>query len=149
MASRKPLVIGTDGRPQQIQAGDTLNATVSETETQQWTNGDAGAHAIGNVVYLSAADTARKAQANASATKEAVALAIGTIANGAVGGYQTSGTLAGLTGLTAGSTYFLDPTAIGAMTLTVPTTAGQYVVELGIAISTTEFLIRIRQPVLL
>jgi hypothetical protein len=101
------------------------------------------------VVYLNSADSVKKAQANASAPKEAIAFAISTISNGAVGSYQTSGTLAGLTGLTAGGIYFLDPATAGAMTTTVPSTAGQYIVELGIAISTTEFLIRIRQPVML
>jgi hypothetical protein len=149
MALRKPLVIGTDGRPQQIQAGDTLNAVVAENETQQWTNGDSGSHALGTVVYLSAADTVKKAQANASATRDAVALATATIATAAVGGYQTSGTLAGLSGLVAGTPYFLDPVTAGGYTATVPATAGQYLVELGIAISTTELLIRIRPPILL
>lgn len=149
MALRKPLVVGSDGRPQQLQAGDTLTGPFAENETQNWTNGDAAGHVIGNVVYVSAADTVKRAQANAAATSNAIALATGTIANGAVGGYQTNGTLSGLTGLTAGSIYYLDPAAVGGMTTTVPTAVGQLVVELGIAISATEFLIRIRPPILL
>jgi hypothetical protein len=148
MAARKPIVI-VGGQLQQLQAGDTLNAPVTETETQQWTNGDAGAHALGDAVYISAADTAKKAQANAAATAPAVAFATGAIANGAVGGYQSAGLLAGLTGLTAGTIYYLDAATAGGRTATAPTTAGQYVVELGIAVSTTEFLIRIRPPILL
>lgn len=148
MALRKPLVL-VNGQIQQIQTGDTLSAVIAENETQQWTNGDSGSHAIGNIVYLSGADTVKKAQANASASSAAVAVATGSITAGTVGGYQTSGTLGGLTGLTAGSIYFLDPTTPGSMTTTAPTTAGQYVVELGVAVSTTEFLIRIRTSILL
>lgn len=148
MALRKPLVL-VNGQIQQIQAGDTLNATIAENETQQWTNGDSGSHSIGNVVYISAADTVKKAQANAGATANPIGFATGTIANGAVGSYQTSGTLSGLSSLSTGATYYLDPTTPGAMTTTAPTTAGQYVVELGVAISTTEFMIRLRPPILL
>lgn len=33
MAARKPLVIGADGLPQQLQAGDTVNASVFFTGT--------------------------------------------------------------------------------------------------------------------
>jgi hypothetical protein len=149
MAARRPLVIGPDGRSQLLQPGDTLNAPVTETETQQWTNGDAAGHVLGSVVYLSAADTVRLAQANAAAPAEAIAVATGAIANGAVGGYQSGGTLAGLAGLTAGATYFLSPGTAGGMTTTVPAAAGNYIVELGKAISATEFLIRIRTPILL
>jgi transcription elongation factor len=148
MALRKPLVL-VGGQIQQIQAGDTLNATIAENETQSWTNGDVGSHSLGSVVYLSAADTVKMAKANAASTATPVAIATGTITNGAVGAYQSSGTLAGLTGLTAGATYYLDPTTAGAMTSTAPTTAGQLVVELGVAVSTTEFLIRIRTSILL
>ncbi len=148
MALRKPLVL-VNGQIQQIQAGDTLNAQVAENETQQWTNGDTGSHAVGDVVYLNAADSVKKAQANAAATANPVAFATATITNGSVGAYQTSGTLSGLTGLTPGSTYYLDPATAGKMTVTAPTAAGQLVVELGVAVSTTEFLIRLRPPILL
>ncbi|MDR3639070.1 MAG: hypothetical protein P4L84_35020 [Isosphaeraceae bacterium] len=147
MALRKPLVVGGDGRPQQLQAGDTLTGPFAENETQNWTNGDSAGHSIGNVVYLSAGDTVKRAQANAAGTSGAVAIATGTIAAGAVGGYQTNGTLSGLTGLTAGATYYLDPAAVGGMTTTCPTTVGQLVCILGIAVSATEFLIRIREPI--
>ena len=57
--------------------------------------------------------------------------------------------LSGLTGLTAGATYYLSAATAGAMTVTPPSTVGQYVVRLGKALSTTEFEIRIERPVLL
>lgn len=148
MATRKAIVF-VGGKYQQLQPGDTLAGPFAENESQSWTNGDGSGHALGTIVYISAADTVKKAQANASATAEVIGMAIATIANGAVGTYQTNGTVSGLTGLTAGSLYYLDPTTAGAMTTTAPSTVGQLVTELGIAISTTEFLIRIRQSLLL
>lgn len=148
MALRKPLVL-VGGEIQQLQAGDTLDAVVAETEQQAYTNGDAGNHVLGDVVYLSATDTVKKAIANAVGTKDAIAFATATIANGVSGNYQTGGTLAGLVGLTAGAVYYLSPTTAGQMTPTPPTTIGQYVVRLGIATSTTEFLIDPERPILL
>jgi hypothetical protein len=148
MAARKPLVL-VAGQIQQIQAGDSLNASITENETQQWTNGDVGGHAIGDVVYLSGADTAKKAKADSSTTVPPVAIALATFAAAAVGSYQTTGTIGGLSGLTAGSVYYLSATTAGQMTTSAPSTAGQYVVELGVAVSTTEFLLRPRAPILL
>jgi len=148
MSLRKPLVLAS-GEIQQLQSGDTLDAIVTETEGQTWTNGDAGNHVIGDVVYLNTADNVKKAKADAAGTKEAIALATATIVNATTGVYKTSGTLAGLSGLTAGAVYYLSQTTAGVMTTTAPSTIGQYVVRLGVAISTTEFLIRIERPVLL
>jgi hypothetical protein len=148
MALRKPLVLNA-GEIQQLQAGDTLDAVVTETEQQLFTNGDSGAHALGDIVYLSAADTVKKAQANAPATKDAIAFATGAVSMGAVGTYQTDGSIGGLTGLTTGAVYYLSPTTAGQMTTTAPTTVGQYVVRLGIANSMTEFLIDKSRPILL
>jgi len=148
MALRKPLVLNA-GEIQQLQAGDTLDAVVTETEQQLFTNGDAGAHALGDAVYISAADTVKKAQANAATTKEFIAFATGAISNGAVGTYQTDGSLAGLAGLTPGAVYYLSPTTPGQMTTTAPSTVGQYVVRLGIANSATEFTIEKSRPILL
>lgn len=148
MALRKPLVL-VGGEIQQLQPGDTLGGAITEIEGQTWTNGDTTGHVIGDVVYLSAADTVKKAKADAPATKDAVALAMGSISNGASGTYQTSGTLAGLTGLTTGAVYYLSAATAGTMTTTAPTTINQYVVRLGIAVSTTEFLIEVQRAILL
>lgn len=148
MAARKPLVLNA-GEIQQLQTGDTLLAAVSEVALIALTNGDVGAHALGDFVYISAADTAKKAQGNAIATKEAIAVATGAISAAAVGSYQTDGIVAGLTGLTAGAIYYLSAATAGLMTTTAPSTTGQYVVRVGIAISTTELELRIERPILL
>jgi hypothetical protein len=118
-------------------------------DAHAWANGDATAHATGEVVYLAGDGTARRARADAAATTGALALAAGPVAAGAVGPYQASGPLPGLAGLTVGATYWLDPAIAGAMTTTAPTAAGQHVVELGVAVGPTEFQIRVRPPILL
>lgn len=157
MALRKPLVLGADGRPQQLQSGDTLSAGSEVSQVNQTAD---AALVAGNVVYSSAADHVNKAQANASGTTLALGLATAAISSSASGQIQTDGILsltttqwdavAGTTGgLTFGTTYYLDPTTAGKITATCPTTVGQYVVIVGVAISTTELRIGIREPVLL
>jgi hypothetical protein len=148
MALRKPLVL-VGGEIQQLQSGDTLSGPVAEVDEVTLTNGDVGAHAIGDVVYIDAADDAKKAKADAAGTSKAIALATAAISAAASGSYQTNGILAGLTGLTAGATYYLSAATAGAMTATAPSTVGQYVVKLGTAISTTELMIDIEPRILL
>jgi hypothetical protein len=148
MSARKPLVL-VSGEIQQLQSGDTLSGPVAEVGLIALTNGDAGAHAIGDAVYISAADTAKKAKADASGTKDVFGVAIGTISGAAVGNYQTDGVLAGLSGLTAGAIYYLSAATAGLLTVTPPSSVGQYVVRVGIAISTTELDINIERSILL
>jgi hypothetical protein len=149
MTLRKPLVI-VNGQIQQLQAGDTLDAVAQEVDSIILTNGEAGAITIGQVVYIFSANTVKKARADAGGTAQAFGLvAEASVAGGATGQIQTSGVLSGLSALTAGAKYYLDPTTSGAMTATAPTTPGQYVVPLGRAISTTEFKIDIEEPILL
>jgi hypothetical protein len=52
-----------------------------------------------------------------------------------------------MTGLDAGDLYFLSPSTDGAITLTPPSTAGQAVVRLGEAATTTSFAIQIEPPI--
>lgn len=149
MALRKPLVI-VNGRIQQLQADDTLDAGVVEVDVITMTNGDSGSHTLGEVVYISDASEVKKAKANAAGTADAIAFVKdASISASASGMYQTSGYLAGFTGLTPGAKYFLDASTAGAMTETAPTSAGQLVVSLGFALSTTEFWIEIEEAILL
>jgi hypothetical protein len=148
MASRKPLV-QVGGEIQQLQAGDTLTGPFADTEQVSLTNDDVGSHVLGDVVYIDAADGAKKAKADAAATSKAIAFATATVTAGSSGSYQTSGVLAGLAGLTAGSTYYLSAATAGAMSVTAPSTVSQYVVKLGIAISATELMIDIEPRILL
>lgn len=142
MAARKPLVL-VSGEIAQLPAGDSIAGPVSEVDVITLTNGDAGAHALGDVVYISAADTGKKAKADATGTKDAIAFATGAVSSAASGIYQSDGLITGLSGLTAGAVYYLSAATAGVMTTTAPSTTGQWVVRLGIAKSTTEFDIAI------
>lgn len=54
-----------------------------------------------------------------------------------------SGLFSGLTGLTSGQVYYLDPTVMGGYTLNAPATSGQTNKKLFISTSTTEGIIQI------
>jgi hypothetical protein len=156
MALRKPLVL-VGGQIQQLQSSDYISAE----QIPQFTNGNASPIVIGTPVYVSADDTVDKAKADASGTVEAVGLvADPSISAASSGGIQVDGVftastaqwdaVAGTTGgLTADTIYYLSATTPGAITATAPSTTGQYVKEVGIAISTTELKINIQRRVLL
>lgn len=162
MTARLPLVIGTDGLPQQLQSGDSLSVPTTTTQIRPETNGEgAAAIVIGAPVYASAASTVKRAQANAKSTSGVVGLgydastAFGAIGNIIVDGVLTATTtqwdaVAGTTGGLAFNTlYYLDPANPGKMTSTVPTTVGQCVVLIGRALSTTDLELLLRDPILL
>lgn len=154
MALVKPLVLSASGQIQQIQSGDTLNASVQEADVIALTNATTGAVVFGRAVYVSAANSFSLAQANASATKLVVGLVKdATVAANAVGNVHTDGALVGSAaawdivtgqtgGLTSGATYYLSAAAAGGITATPPTTTGQYLVPIGIALSATALDIR-------
>jgi hypothetical protein len=76
----------------------------------------------------------------------------GTIENATVVGFANTDATANstvkvMTGLDAGDLYFLSPSTDGAITLTPPSTAGQAVVRLGEAATTTSFAIQIEPPI--
>lgn len=162
MALRKPLVI-IAGQVGQIQAGDTLDALIVEQEVISLTNNESSAATvIGMPVYIDANSGCKQAKADAAGTVKAVALCKdASVTAGQPGAFTTSGVLSATTGqwdavkdtgtggLTAGSNYFLSEATKGKITLTAPSTVGQYVVLLGLAISTTELKVNIGQPILL
>lgn len=145
MASRKPLVWnGT--MIEQLQAGDDLDAVTTGVDVINLEA--ATALVLGDVVYISAAGTVAKSQANAAATAKAFGLVrAATIESAATGPIQTDGVLTGLTGLTAGATYYLSADTAGLMVATAPSEAGKFVTKIGTAISTTELEISIREPI--
>lgn len=119
---------------------DSTNAV-----TNVYTAG-AGGIAARDVVYISAADTVLKASAAAGgAPSRAMGLAVAAITAAAQGDIQSEGVLAGFSGLTAGSRYYLDASTPGLITATKPTGAGNTVVQIGYAKSATEFHIHIEQ----
>ena len=156
MALRKPLVL-VNGIPTQISSSDTLDAVLAEVDQVSMANGEAGAIVIGTPTYISAANTVKKAQANASGTTDVLGLVRDTsVAAAAQASIQTDGQLTATTtqwdavtggtgGLTAGAVYYLSATTAGQLTTTAPTTAGQFVIRIGKAISTTIMDIQIGQ----
>jgi hypothetical protein len=161
MAIKKPLVLGTNGLPQQLQSGDTIAVPTSQTNTMAMSNAEASALVIGTPVYNQAAGAVKKAQANATGTARVMGLvADASIAAAASGAIATDGVLTATTtqwdavtgetgGLTFGAIYFLDPANAGKLTRTVPSTAGQLVVKVGIALSSVDFLVEIEPEILL
>ena len=162
MALKIPLVIGTDGLTQQLQAGDTLLAPTNTPSIRAITNGESSAAiTIGMPVYASAADTVKRAQANAKTTSKLAGLGYdSSIAAAAIGNIASEGVLVATTtqwdavagttgGLAFNTVYFLDPTTAGKITATPPTTTGQCNVIVGIALSSTELELQIEQPILL
>ncbi len=144
MAIRKPLVWnGT--MVEQLQSGDTIEVPSTGVDV---VNLEASvALALGDVVYVSAASTVAKSQANAAGTAKVIGLARAAIEANATGEIQTDGILSGLTALTAGSTYYLSADTAGTMITAAPSETGKFIVKLGTAISTTELEISIREPI--
>lgn len=158
MAAKKPLVI-TAGQIEQLQAGDTLDAAVSEVDVVSKTNDNAGPIVIGAPVYQKSDGDVDLGRANAQGTVQLLGLVKDvSIAAAGSGLIQTDGVLVATTGqwdavtggsggLTAGSAYYLDAATAGLLTTTAPTSVGQFVVRVGLAISTTEMEISIMPPI--
>ena len=152
MALRKPLVI-VSGQIQQLQAADTLDAVQSGGDAVTQTNDEVGAIVIGTPVYNDANNGVKKAKADAAGTSGVIGLVRDTsISAAATGAIQVGGVLTATTGqwdtafgttggLTRGVRYFLSAATAGLGTATAPSTTGQYVVYLGIALSTTDLLL--------
>ena len=96
--------------------------------------------AVGNVVRLSGASTYTKSQANSAANAN-VAGIVSTVVGVNDFILTIEGSVSGLSGLTAGTTYFLDPTTAGAYTATEPVTVGQVSKPLFTADTTTSAII--------
>jgi len=161
MATRIPLVVNA-GQIQQLQTGDNIVTAAAQYDNEVFTNGESStALVIGAPVYVSAASTAKRAQANAASTARVVGLWVdittsaSSSGNCAVGGRVTATTaqwdaVAGTSGgLVANTVYYLDPANLGKLTATAPTTVGQLVVAVGLAFSSTDMDIIGAQPILL
>jgi hypothetical protein len=160
MALKKPLVIEA-GQISQLQAGDVLDAAVAGGDRVNQTNDEATPIVIGMAVYNDANDGVKKAQANAASTQRLLGLVAQTsIAAAATGTIILNGVLSATTaqwdavtgdvgGLGFGTHYYLSPATAGFLTSTAPTVVGQYVLQVGRALSTTELMVEIQQSVLL
>lgn len=143
---------------------DSVEADVSALEAinrYSATNDNASTIVIGNAVYASTNAHVDLARADALATSRVVGLvAASSIASAATGLVQVAGILAATTGewdvvtgqtggLTPDAIYYLDPSTAGHLTTNAPTTDGQIVCAVGVAVSTTRLKIDIQPTILL
>lgn len=154
MAIKKPLVIGSNGEIEQLQAGDNILAG-STTQSFSAINENAGAISQGQVVFVSSSGSVNLANNTAEATAKAIGVVEdASIASTTSGSILTDGAItvadwtaiAGAPTLTAGSVYFLDGVD-GNITTIPPILAGSYVVRIGTAISTTTLEVSISRPI--
>lgn len=154
MAIKKPLVIGSNGEIEQLQAGDNILAG-STTQSFSAINENAGAISQGQVVFVSSSGSVNLANNTAEATAKAIGVVEdASIASTTSGNVLTDGAItvadwtaiAGAPTLTAGSVYFLDGVD-GNITTIPPILAGSYVVRIGTAISTTTLEVSISRPI--
>lgn len=157
MAQKRPVVLNNSGQFELLQPGDYI----LDQDFPQLANANAGTITKGMVVYASGNDQVDKARANAVGTTNAIGFVVdATILTTATGSIQMDGVISATTaewdaltgdtgGLVKDTFYFVSPTTAGSITKTAPTTAGQFVVCVGIAISTTELKIEIQPRILL
>jgi hypothetical protein len=141
------------------QKGRVTAGTTASTEavTTSLTNGEATNIVIGQAVYVSGANTAKKALANATGTKDVVGF-VGstTVAAAAAASVVTAGVVSATTGqwdavtgstggLTTGAKYFLDNAVAGRITTTPP--ASGFICPVGIALSTTKLAMNVQTPI--
>lgn len=154
MAVKKPLVVNS-GEIGTLLAGDSLNVPTTGVNQIQQTNDEAAPIVIGTPVYNDAADGVKKAKGDAAGTSKVIGLVADvSITNAVAGNIAVDGVLTATTGqwdaafgttggLTFGTVYYLSAATPGLGTNSAPNAAGQYVVRLGIALSTTELALQI------
>jgi len=153
VAKKKPIVI-TAGQLEQLQPGDHLDLSNSVTKT----NSTGSALVIGTPVYVNGGN-ATKAQADAQSTIRVAGL-VQDVSAPTAGPVEvatdgilvaTAGQWDAITGqtggLTEGADYWLDESTAGMLTPTAPDQAGDFVVPVGHAMSSTEFEIELGRPV--
>lgn len=150
MAIKKPLVL-TNGELEQLQPGDRVQQVVLFDRQ----NGNTSNLVICTPVYASGAGQVNEAQADSASTKNVLGLiADEDVAPSDDGAIQSDGIFAATTGqwdavtgdtggLITGLRYYLDDLAPGMLTKTIPILQGNYIVPVGMALSTTELEISI------
>lgn len=122
----KPYFLSSAGVEQGL-PGDALVKDINQT-----THG----FAVGDVIYYTGSAWA-KAKADVDATSEVLGV-VSAVAGANDFTVTQLGYISGLSGLTAGTTYYLSAATAGALTATAPTTAGQVSKPVYVAVSTTE-----------
>jgi hypothetical protein len=133
------VILGGDGK---IDASMFPNGIGSDANT--FVAGEA--LAAGDFVYVTAAGMVMKADAT-SLAKRAMGYVIASVLLSGNALVYFDDNNSALSGLTAGTTYYLSATA-GLVTATAPVNSGQLVQELGTANSATSLHVNIKTPIL-
>jgi len=104
--------------------------------------------AAGDLIYISAAGTAFKADADAAGKAAQGGVLSGISSGGTGAAYFGSFFITGLSGLTMEVPYYLSSTA-GGITSTAPTGTGKIQQQVGYAVSATELYFEPQPPILL
>lgn len=163
MTVRRPLVIGEgaygDGVPQKLQPGEFISGAQSDIDFSA-VNSTMGPITVGRPVYVKADGTVGLARANNQALMRVAGLVgASSIAVGEAGlirfiGPVTSSDWSSVledatVTLVPGTAYYLSDATVGKLTSTAPTTAGNAVCYVGLAISTTKLQVSVAPPILL
>ena len=141
MALKKPLVLGSDGSIEQLQSGDTLDVpaagggdTITLTVNETVGNGSVVCATASGIVNADKDDDAKTS---------VIGLATASGSPGNSIDVRVSAQMGGLSGLTSGQPVFLGNT--GQLTQTLPTFGT--VIRMGTAISATDMIVDISQPI--
>jgi len=134
-SSRWMIVGSTSSTP------SSSTVTASITAGENLTTNDAVYVSIGAGDGGRTAGSVYKLDATNSNRMEFIGLVTQTVLSGAAATVQLVGELSGFTGLTTGQPIYASVTTSGATQNTAPTTAGQWVIQLGLAISATKLAI--------
>ena len=105
-----------------------------------------GALAAGDFVYIDATGKAAKADASNPA-KKAQGYVLAAVTNGANASVYFDDINSALTGLTAGSEYYLSATTPGTVTATPPSASGNIVQKVGFAKDANNIHVRFSDPI--
>jgi hypothetical protein len=129
--------VGSDQRVLTADSADAQGISYKDPDAvKKLINQTAHGFDVGDVIYFDGSDWAL-AQADVDATSEVLGI-VSTDIDADNFWITQLGYVPGLSGLSAGTTYFLSPSAAGALTATEPTAAGQVSKPVCVATSTTE-----------
>lgn len=101
-----------------------------------------GTVTAGDVVYPSGNNQVSRARANAEATAKVAGIAVDSGVAGGTIDFQFVGIVEGFSGLTAGNFYYLSAVTAGAIVSPPDAVVGQFIVPVGLAMSSTALLLQ-------
>ena len=97
----------------------------------------------GDAIYIDAAGQAFKADNDSGGASEAIGFALSTVLAAASVQVRVGGKVSGFVGLTVGARYYIAES--GGITAVVPSASGEYIVQMGYAVSATEVVVQVLQ----